>query len=239
MSDNFAAPSRGGRGRGRGRGSGSGSGSNGYAPYPARGAWRGGRGRSRGRGQGYGSGSGNNNNGRFRSDEDTAAIEAELRASTPASARVTRGNRDDDDDSRCPYQFWPSFFPGVPYSEDHDFIANINAFTAYFQQFFELKSECELLEAFEHLISRSPAVIVDYNELVTKTIPDFETQFKNQPLEILACLGLAATTAAQRMQSYEDGVEFPRKTVRIMNSLSITPLKDLRANLKGKNNCVS
>ncbi|XP_053384109.1 DNA helicase MCM8-like [Mercenaria mercenaria] len=226
MSQSSNSSWQGGRGKGQ-RGQGQG--------------WRGGRGNWRGRWRGrgqyfnnYGNRGGNRGNrgGGMMPDPQSS----QSRRPTMVQTKI---------DVASPYHGWKLYFPDEVYNDHSPAVQKIHVFEKYFLSWLQTYNldDIELKGSF----------IVDYKELisdqgVSESLPDLQTELKDMPQKVLACMGLSMHQHISRKRlreardaAVENGTEIAPEDyyvsiihARILNYGTPVPLKSLKANYYGK-----
>ncbi|KAK7103109.1 DNA helicase MCM8-like [Littorina saxatilis] len=215
-----------------------------------RGSWGRGRGWWRGRG-GRGGGQGQNNNyqgggggsGRGRGlmlMEDPAANRSQPQPHPHLfQTRI---------EVASPYTGWRLYFPEEGYSDHSPTVQKVQVFEKYFVSWNTLYN----LEG----IDLKGFVLVDYKELASDPVvqegcPGLDTELRDKPGTVLACLGLAihqlvthhrrkeAAALARELgetsgESGEENYVAPLIRARLLNVATPLPLKHLKANYYGK-----
>ncbi|OAJ36539.1 hypothetical protein BDEG_20702 [Batrachochytrium dendrobatidis JEL423] len=213
-----------GRGRGQRRGGAAGQSRSSYAPYPAHDTRPSPKHRE-------------SVQSHYLDDEqDLMSLTASTIDLPPSlvSAKEHRPNSHGKINSNCPYPCWHLYLPNDEFSYDGELVAVVRQFQVYFTALFDRKYETDSQEAYDRLVSQ-PLMPVDYKD-VSSTLPDFDTRLKTRPLQLLGCMGLAATAVAMKLRRIDEDFDpvYDRKIVRIMHYPLATPLKDLKASLMGK-----
>ncbi|KAK6099497.1 hypothetical protein MT418_000910 [Batrachochytrium dendrobatidis] len=213
-----------GRGRGQRRGGATGQSRSSYAPYPAHDTRPSPKHRE-------------SVQSHYLDDEqDLMSLTASTIDLPPSlvSAKDHRPNSHGKINSNCPYPCWHLYLPNDEFSYDGELVAVVRQFQVYFTALFDRKYETDSQEAYDRLVSQ-PLMPVDYKD-VSSTLPDFDTRLKTRPLQLLGCMGLAATAVAMKLRRIDEDFDpvYDRKIVRIMHYPLATPLKDLKASLMGK-----
>ncbi|XP_053384115.1 DNA helicase MCM8-like [Mercenaria mercenaria] len=211
-----------------------GKGQRGQGWHGGRGNWRG---RWRGRGQyfnNYGNRGGNRGNrgGGMMPDRKSS----QSRRPTMVQTKI---------DVASPYHGWKLYFPDEVYSDHSPAVQKIHVFEKYFLSWLQTYNldDIELKGSF----------IVDYKELisdqgVSESLPDLQTELKDMPQKVLACMGLAMHQHVShkrlreaRDAAVENGTEITPEDyyvsiihARILNYGTPVPLKSLKANYYGK-----
>eukprot|EP00833_Pecoramyces_ruminatium_P004165 jgi/Orpsp1_1/1178197/evm.model.c7180000064388.1 len=147
---------------------------------------------------------------------------------------------DDDDDNtnyrgrysymNNPFHFWDTYFCEEEYRDDHDFLPAIKKFMNLFNsEYPDAKSKENVKEA--------GFISVEYQYLAdvfnSNDPSEFQNLLKNQPEDLLNCLGLALSEVVygSELNYTIKGVKpWPKLYVRIQNYEPITSLKNVKAN---------
>jgi DNA helicase MCM8 len=163
--------------------------------------------------------------------------------SNPVNYNNYHGDEDDDNENRFrgryaymnnPFHFWDTYFCEEEYREDHDFIPAINKFMNLF------KNEYPDANSKER-VKENGFISIEYQYLAevfnSEDPTEFQNLLKNQPEDLLNCLGLALSEViyGNELNYTIKGIKpWPKLYVRIQNYEPITSLKNIKANYMNK-----
>lgn len=158
-----------------------------------------------------------------------------------------RGMDDNDDDnennlnieanlrySENPYHFWDTYFIEEAYRDDHEFIPTINKYINFFKNEFRDNYSKEDIKATGNLAIEYQVLAMAFNPSDTT---EFKNLLKNQPEDLLGCLGLALSEVVygNELNYTVKGIKpWPKLYVRIMNYEPLTSLKSVKVNFMNK-----